>query len=113
MAPGSVGQKLAAVATALGSTIQSVAPSPDGKTLLLGLAGAGALAGVHYRLVDLQSQKVVWDIGGLPTTRHLAAWRPDGGSVVVTGGDARLVALDPQDGAVAALVLPGGETHGA
>jgi WD40 repeat protein len=101
LAPGSVGQKLAAVAVALGSTVQSVAPSPDGKTLLLGLSGPGA----HYRLLELQTQKVLWETGGLPAARHVAAWRPDGSVIVATGGDAQMVALSPQTGQVLVPLL--------
>jgi WD40 repeat protein len=98
LAAGTLGQKVAAYATGFPNLVQSVTPSPDGKKLLLGMTGQGPAQGVHYRLVDGKTLKVLWDVGKLEADRHVAAWRPDGTQVVVSGGAAGLELLDGQTG---------------
>jgi len=101
LAQATLGQKLAAYTTAFPNLVQSATPSPDGKRVLLGMTGQGqAASGVHYRMLDAKTLKVLWNIK-LPAERHVAVWRPDGTQVAVSGGGPELVLLDAQTGKIA------------
>ncbi len=92
-------QKTAVYATAFGNTVESVLPSPDGKRLILGLSGGGGV-GVHYRVLDAKTLAVLAQVKNLPTVLHIAAWRPDGQWVAVSGVDGNIALVDPANGAI-------------
>ena len=98
---GPLGQSLAVYATGLPNAIESVQPSPDGTRLLVGMSGEGPGKGVHHRLLDAKTLAVLAEWKALPSTdRHVAAWRPDGKQLALSGGDAHLNLVDAKAGAL-------------
>ncbi len=102
---GNLGVKIAAYSAGADRIVQSVRPSPDGATLLLGLHHLQNPTASGYRLLQSKNLQVIWDSSGLDSQRQVASWRPDGLLVAVSGGSGFVQLIDAKTGVIVQSLL--------
>lgn len=66
---------------------------------MLGMSGGGGVA-VHYRVLDAKTLAVLAEVKNLPNVLHIAAWRPDGQLLALSGIDGNIALLNPSNGLI-------------